>query len=135
MTRLNESQAVVEWMQGAVGNDQDLFAAIVRAGVQALMEAERDAHVGAGPVERVGMQRTQRDGYKPRTLVTRVGTLELRVPQTRDGRFYPSLLERYQRSERTLIATLAECYLQRGSPKGAPGASGGGHGGAGLRSG
>jgi len=76
------------------------------------MEAERDVHVGAGPFERTGIRRTQRNGYKPRTLVTRVGTLELRVPQTRDGRFFPSLLERYQRSEGALIATLAECYVQ-----------------------
>ncbi len=99
-------------MQAAVGKDEDLFATIVRAGIQALMEAERDGHVGAERFERTGVRRTQRNGYKPRTLVTRVGTLELRVPQTRDGQFYPSVLERYQRSEGALIATLAECWVQ-----------------------
>jgi len=76
------------------------------------MEAERDAYVGAGRYERNGSRRTRRNGYKPRTLRTRVGTLELRVPQTRDGQFYPSMLERYQRSEQALIWTLAECYVQ-----------------------
>jgi len=112
VTRQEQSQAVVEWMQAAVGKDEDLFATIVRAGIQALMEAERDGHVGAERFERTGVRRTQRNGYKPRTLVTRVGTLELRVPQTRDGQFYPSVLERYQRSEGALIATLAECWVQ-----------------------
>jgi len=112
VTRQDQSQAVVEWMQGALGADRDLFAEIVGAGIQALMEAERDVHVGAERFERTGVRRTQRNGYKPRTLVTRVGTLELRVPQTRDGRFYPSVLERYQRSEGALIATLAECWVQ-----------------------
>ena len=112
MTRQDQSQAVVEWMQGALDEDRDLFAEIVGAGIQALMEAERDVHVGAERFKRSGMRRTQRNGYKRRTLVTRVGTLELRVPQTRDGRFYPSVLERYQRSEGALIATLAECWVQ-----------------------
>lgn len=112
MTRQDESQAMVEWMQAAVGGEDDLLARIVGAGIQALMEAERDVHVGAGRFERTGVRRTQRNGYKPRTLITRVGTLELRVPQTRDGRFYPSVLERYQRSEGALIATLAECWVQ-----------------------
>ena len=45
-------------------------------------------------------------------LYTRVGTLVLQVPQTRDGAFYPSILERYQRSEKALVLALAEAYLQ-----------------------
>lgn len=112
MTRQDESQAMVEWMQGVLGAEEDLLARILELGLQALMEAERDAYVGAAPFERTGVRRTQRNGYKPRTLTTRVGRLELRVPKTRDGRFYPSLLERYQRSEGALIAALAECYIQ-----------------------
>ncbi len=112
MTRQDKSQATTEWMQAVLSSDQDLLARILELGLQALMEAERDVYVGAEPFERTGMRRTQRNGYKPRTLTTRVGTLELRVPQTRDGRFYPSMLERYQRSEGALIATLAECWVQ-----------------------
>lgn len=53
-----------------------------------------------------------RSGYYGRTLVTRVGKLELRVPQDRAGRFSTELFERYQRSERALVATLAEMYVQ-----------------------
>ena len=112
MTRQDKSLEMVEWMQGVLASEEDLLARILELGLQALMEAERDAYVGAEPFERTGLRRTHRNGYKPRTLTTRVGTLELRVPQTRDGRFYPSLLERYQRSEGALIAALAECYVQ-----------------------
>jgi len=112
VTRQDKSQAMVEWMQGVLGSEEGLLGKILELGVQALMEAERDVHVGAAPFERTGVRRTQRNGYKPRTLTTRVGTLELRVPQTRDGEFYPSMLERYQRSEGALIASLAECYVQ-----------------------
>ena len=50
--------------------------------------------------------------YYSRSLITRVGTLELRVPQDRDGRFSTELFQRYQRSEKALVDTLAEMYVQ-----------------------
>jgi putative transposase len=53
-----------------------------------------------------------RSGYYSRSLITRVGTLELRVPQDRDGRFSTELFQRYQRSEKALDGTLAEMYVQ-----------------------
>jgi transposase-like protein len=53
-----------------------------------------------------------RSGYYGRNLVTRVGKLELRVPQDRQGRFSTQLFERYQRSEKALVAALAEMYVQ-----------------------
>lgn len=112
MTRQEQSHEAAEWMQAVLSSDRDLLAEILRAGVQALMEAERDVYVGAAPFERGEARRAQRNGYKPRTQRTRVGTLDLRVPQTRDGGFYPSVLERYQRSEGALITALAECYVQ-----------------------
>ena len=55
---------------------------------------------------------TTRGGYYPRRLVTRVGTMELRVPQDRQGRFSTQLFERYQRSEKALVAALVEMYVQ-----------------------
>lgn len=112
MTRQDQSHDVTEWMQAVLESDRDLLAEILRAGVQALMESERDVYVGAAPFERGEARRAQRNGYKPRTHRTRVGTLELRVPQTRDGGFFPSVLERYQRSEGALIAALGQCYFQ-----------------------
>ena len=68
--------------------------------------------LGAGKSERTGARLGYRSGYYARTLVTRVGKLELRVPQDRDGRFSTELFERYQRSEQGLVATLAEMYVQ-----------------------
>ena len=49
-----------------------------------------------------------RSGYYPRSLITRVGKLELRVPQDRNGRFSTEIFERYQRSEKALVAALTE---------------------------
>jgi putative transposase len=90
----------------------NLMGEIVRLGIQQLMELDRDEHIGVGSYERGDERRSQRNGYKSRQLYTRVGTLNLRVPQTRDGEFYPALLERYQRSEKALVLALAEAYIQ-----------------------
>jgi len=91
---------------------ENLISEIVRLGIQNLMELERDEHIGVGNYERGEDRRSQRNGYKSRQLYTRVGTLVLQVPQSRDGAFYPSILERYQRSEKALVLALAEAYLQ-----------------------
>jgi len=53
-----------------------------------------------------------RNGYKPRKLKTRVGTLELLVPQDRDGRFQTSLFSSYQRSEKALVSSLMQMYIE-----------------------
>ena len=72
---------------------------IVRAVMQEMLEAEMTDAVGAEKGERTAARLGYRSGYYTRTLVTRVGKLELRVPQDRDGRFSTELFERYQRSE------------------------------------
>src|SRR5215217_1156706 len=90
----------------------DGLRAIVRAGMQEVLEAEMTDALGAGKGERTPARLGYRAGYYSRTLVTRVGKLELRVPQDRDGRFSTELFERYQRSEQALVATLAEMYVQ-----------------------
>ena len=90
----------------------NLMGEIVRLGLQQLMELDRDEHIGVGSYVRGEERRSQRNGYKSRQLYTRIGTLALRVPQTRDGEFYPALLERYQRSEKALVLALAEAYIQ-----------------------
>ena len=73
MTRTEKSRALGGWMQAVLSSDEDLFAEVLRRGVEALMEAERDAYVSAAPFERGAHRQTQRNGYKARTLVTRVG--------------------------------------------------------------
>ncbi len=90
----------------------DLMGRIIEIGLKSIMEMERDAHIGVESYERSEDRKTYRNGYKPRQLNTRVGSLNLMIPQTRDGEFYPSILERYQRSEKALVLALAEAYFQ-----------------------
>jgi len=80
--------------------------------MQEMREAEMTDALGAEKGQRTAARLGYRSGYYSRTLVTRVGKLELRVPQDRDGRFSTELFERYQRSEQALVATLAEMYVQ-----------------------
>jgi transposase-like protein len=92
--------------------DEAFLRTVVRAALQEVLEAEMTEAVGAGKGERTPSRLGYRSGYYGRTLITRVGKLELRVPQDRDGRFSTELFERYQRSERALVAALAEMYVQ-----------------------
>ena len=98
--------------QAVLLDDPEFLRGVVQGALQAILEAEMTAHLGAGPYER-GPQRTgYRNGHKPRTLTTRVGRIELRVPQDRDGAFSTELFARYQRSEQALVLGLMEMYLQ-----------------------
>jgi len=76
------------------------------------LEQEMAIHLGALPYERTEDRRGYRNGTKPRQLNTRVGKLFLSVPQTRDGSFSTELFERYQRSEKALIACLQQMVIQ-----------------------
>jgi len=78
---------------------------------QEMLEMEFAEHVGAAPYERTADRRGYRNGYRDRQLHTRVGTLNLRVPRDRDGKFSTRLFERCQRSERALILALQEAYV------------------------
>jgi len=68
--------------------------------------------LGAQPYQRTDQRRGYANGFKPKTLATRVGKVELQVPQTRDVEFYPKSLERGVRSERALKLAVAEMYVQ-----------------------
>ena len=76
------------------------------------MKLQRTAALGARPYERTPERRGQANGFKPKSVETRVGQLHLQVPQTRGVEFYPDVLERGQRSERALILAIAEMYVQ-----------------------
>lgn len=93
-------------------SDPDGLHDVIRAVMQEMLESEMDEALGASKGERTPGRLGYRSGHYGRTLVTRVGKLELRVPQDRAGRFSTELFERYQRSERALVATLAEMYVQ-----------------------
>jgi transposase-like protein len=93
-------------------DDPDFLREIVERAVQAILETEMSTHLGAERYERGDGRTGYRNGTKPRTLVTRVGALQLAVPQDRDGTFSTELFARYQRSEQALVSTLLEMYLQ-----------------------
>ena len=78
---------------------------------QALIDAELTAVIGAAPHERTDSRTAQRNGYRPRTLSTTAGDLELRIPKLRSGTFFPSLLERRRRVDQCLFAVVMEAYL------------------------
>jgi len=100
------------YLQGALLDDPGFLREIVERVVQELLEAEMTEHVGAAPYERSVARSGQRNGHKPRTLRTRVGTLNLAVPQDREGTFSTRLFARYQRNEKALVLALMEMYVE-----------------------
>lgn len=101
-----------EWLQAALVDDPDFLRGIVERTLQTILEEELSAHLGAERYERTEGRRGYRNGSKPRTLTTRVGTLELAVPQDRDGTFSTELFARYQRTEQALVLSLMEMDVQ-----------------------
>ena len=106
-----EAKPVAEIVNELFSKSPDGLRELVRAVMQEMLEAEMTDALGAEKGERSAARLGYRSGYYSRTLITRVGKLELRVPQDRDGRFSTELFERYQRSEQALVATLAEMYV------------------------
>lgn len=76
------------------------------------MEIERRGHLNAQPYERSDERTGYANGFKPKKLKSRLGELDLMVPQVRDSSFYPSALERGIRSERALKLAVAEMYVK-----------------------
>jgi transposase-like protein len=101
-----------ELVQGILLDDSGFLRELVERVIQQVLEAEMTEHIGAAPYER-GVSRTgHRNGYKPRALRTRVGTLNLLVPQDREGTFSTRLFARYQRNEKALVLALMEMYVE-----------------------
>lgn len=108
----NKSIVTLADVKGILEQDKDFLKELVREVVQQTLEAEMQEALGAAKGERSQARMGYRSGYYGRTLITRVGKLELRVPQDRQGRFSTQAFERYQRSEKALVAALAEMYVQ-----------------------
>ena len=93
-------------------SDEDMFKEMLRVMAQALMEEEMERHLGAERHERTAHRKGHRNGYKPRKFNTRMGTLELEVPQARGTQPYsPLLFAKWQRNERALLVACAEMYF------------------------
>ena len=101
----------------------DLVEHIMKQGLEAMpemistlinlaMQVERQAYLGVGPYERSPERRDSANGFKPKTVATRMGEITFDVPQVRQSGFYPQSLEKGLRSERALKLALAEMYVQ-----------------------
>jgi putative transposase len=85
---------------------------LLRVLINNVMQAERSKYLQADQYERTEDRKGHANGYKPKTVRTRIGEITFAVPQVREGGFYPSALEKGLRSERALVTTLAEMYVQ-----------------------
>jgi len=112
MARPKIKRKGIDWKALLMSEEKDLLKSAVQEMVQEILEAEMDEAVGARKGERTSNRTGYRSGYYTRGLVTRVGKLELQVPQDRQGRFSTEIFDRYQRSEKALVACLAEMYVQ-----------------------
>src|SRR5215207_8635161 len=101
-----------EVAQGILLDDAGFLREILERVIQELLETEMTEHVGAAPYERVVGRAGHRNGHKPRTLRTRVGTLNLLVPQDREGTFSTRHFARCQRNEKALLLSLMEMYVE-----------------------
>lgn len=101
-----------EELKQLLAEDRDLLKVIVEQTIQQILEAEMAEALQADKSERTETRLGYRAGYYQRTLITRVGKIELRVPQDRQGRFRTEVFERYQRSEKALVAAMLEMYVQ-----------------------
>lgn len=99
-------------MKSVLMEQPDFLVPVVQEAVQAILEVEMEECLQAGKHERNDQRLGYRSGYYRRRLITRVGTLVLRVPQDRAGHFSTQVFEQYQRSEKALVAALAQMYVQ-----------------------
>ena len=85
---------------------------LLRVLINNVMQVERSKYLQAEEYERTEERKGHANGYKPKTVRTRMGEITFAVPQVREGGFYPAALEKGLRSERALVTTLAEMYVQ-----------------------
>lgn len=112
MTPRVKDNAASDAVEVLMSNGMEGLSGAVEILINAAMCVERSHYLGVGPYERSEERISQANGFKPKQLDTRLGSLQLQVPQTRDCQFYPQALDRGMRSERALKLALAEMYVQ-----------------------
>jgi putative transposase len=98
-----------QW-QGLLSHDEALRQ-MVETLLNQVLQAEATEHLHAQPYEHTEEREGHRNGTKPRQLITRAGTLQVLLPQVREGGFHTDLFERYQRTEQALVVTLMEMVV------------------------
>ena len=104
-----ERMALVELLEKA--DDGDFLRAVAEAVLQLLMEADVESVIGAGRHERSPERLNYRNGHRARTLDTRLGSLQLRIPKLRQGSYFPPFLEPRKTSEKALVAVIQEAWI------------------------
>ena len=112
MAQQSQDSAIFDAVELLKDNGFDALAEAVTVLMNTAMVAERSEYLGARPYERTEERRCYANGFKAKTVKTRLGELPLKVPQTRDCEFYPQSLEKGLRSERALLLSIAEMYVQ-----------------------
>ena len=112
MTYREDFTLPAELMEQVQEQGLEVLPELIRIVINAAMQAERSEHLQAGPYQHTEERRGYANGFKPKTLRTRVGDITFAVPQVREGGFYPQALEKGLRSERALTLALAEMYVQ-----------------------
>jgi transposase-like protein len=90
----------------------DILPELIQVIINAAMQAERQQYLKAEPYQHTEERQGHANGFKPKTVHTRVGSITFSIPQVREGGFYPEALEKGLRSERALLLALAEMYVQ-----------------------
>jgi putative transposase len=112
MTHQAHPSVTREVVQVLAEHGFDGMAQVMELLINECMKIERQQALGVGPYQRGEARLGQANGFKPKRLKTRIGPLQLAVPQVRGAKFYPRALERGSRSEKALCLALAEMYVQ-----------------------
>src|SRR3954447_2820487 len=91
--------------------DADFLRSVAESVLQIIMEADVDGVIGAGRFERSADRQTWRNGYRDRTLETRLGPLNLKIPKLRTGSYFPGFLEPRKTVEKALVSVIQEAWI------------------------
>src|SRR5438477_6372241 len=104
-----DRMALVELLQKS--GESDFLRAVAEAVLQILMESDVEGLIGAGRHERSGDRLNYRNGYRDRSLDTRLGPLNLRIPKLRQGSYFPPFLEPRKTAEKALVMVIQEAWI------------------------
>ena len=112
MTYTPDCTLPTELIEQLASDGFEALPELIRILINTAMQAERQKYLKADPYERTPDRSGHANGFKTKTVKTRLGEITFNVPQVREGGFYPEALEKGLRSERALTMTLAEMYVQ-----------------------
>jgi putative transposase len=112
MTYQDDFTLPTELLEQVAEQGLDFLPELIRILVNTAMQVERQKHLGVSPYERSTKRRGHANGFKPKTINTRIAPITFDIPQVREGDFYPQALVKGMRSERALMLALAEMYVQ-----------------------